>query len=305
MILQAALVMVLGLTQDEFQQGLATLVGLRAGEATSRDEVEAKLAELTQRFTAPEELGEIYYAAAHIYAQTGLKHPDLVVQHSRTALETLTAPDKRIRLYVYLGDGMMALNRSLPEDERKSRKEATRDSIEIYMEGLQEAETYNVPEERPEIGSMTRLSEDATAEERQEAYVEYEEASAKVHVQQNIHKYRWALRQQVGWRSSRFRTADADLAAALAKYPLGDKNKAAVEESLTRNAEKYPLTPDPEPEPQAQEHEDSEPNAAVPATPANTDYRPLGILAALAVLFFMGYRFTRSQARRSQASKAA
>jgi len=165
-----------GLAQDdgpedegEMAKALRPLQALQKGKSTPLAEVEGYGQDLLKEHASPEEQGRIYFELAHSYAQSGIFAPEraaMALEYSQKALQFPLPPSKRMRMYVYWGDCYHALN------DKRPFPGVRRVAAEIYLTGLKELESENLPEKAPEVRPPARCPFKATPEECRQ----YEEA---------------------------------------------------------------------------------------------------------------------------------
>ncbi len=199
--------------QDSLEAQLGQLDEMRAGPQTPFEEVEQRSQELLQEYEAEEEQGLIY---AHMYAQSGMSDEGRAEEARRYAAKALEYPliaEKRLRMYIYLGDGLQSTDRTEPFPVRRKR------AAEAYLKGLKEALLCGAPLERPEYvlppmpsgeGGMGTFGEGLPGPTVPGGMVSFEEGkrlselvgdqaakSAEVRRLQELHLCRWALFTQL------------------------------------------------------------------------------------------------------------
>jgi hypothetical protein len=136
----------------ELRFALALLDGLRKGTKTDFDNVDEVGRTLLKKYPGPKERGQIYYWLAHVHGQSGMIHPERVMEYARKALEQPLEPLQVPRLYVYWGDAIQVkVSRAkVPPAERRKW------SAVIYLAGLREVLEYSLPAKAPELPAITR-----------------------------------------------------------------------------------------------------------------------------------------------------
>lgn len=133
------------LPSSNFDRDLNQLNNLRQGAKTDFDAVEKRGHELLAKYTRPEEQGKIYAMLVHVYAQSGLQHPQRAIEHAQKALALPISRDERMTMFVYTGDlytgGQWGDHKTFPERRRKA--------LASYLAGLNEVLTYDLPKEKP------------------------------------------------------------------------------------------------------------------------------------------------------------
>ena len=136
---------------DTLPKELRQLEQLRKGKDTPLDEVERRGRELLKEHASPEEQGQIYYHLVNVHGQSGMAHPELVVEYAKHALQCPLEPGQRLRLYVYWGDALMIGNMHAANESKKPFPEIRKLAVVPYLEGLKDAQKYNIPQHRPKM----------------------------------------------------------------------------------------------------------------------------------------------------------
>jgi len=136
---------------------LRQLDAMRSGRSTPAAKVEARGKELLEKYSEPEELGLIHYQLAHIHAQSGQRHPDLVILHCEKGLDFPLEPAKRLQLYIYCGDAFQAMTVDGVRSERIPFSSIRKKATEVYLKGLRDSEAFSIPIRKPEIPSRTSI----------------------------------------------------------------------------------------------------------------------------------------------------
>jgi hypothetical protein len=150
--------------QDTLKTKLRELDKTQNGKNTPFDDVEKRGVELLNEFTDPEDQGQINFQLAEIYGKTGMIRTDLVIQHSKSALELPIDSLQRLRLYVLWGNAISLGNIHKPIQEQKPFSEVRRLAVKPYLEGLKEMKKYEIPEQMPNLpmgGFKYDMSENA------------------------------------------------------------------------------------------------------------------------------------------------
>jgi hypothetical protein len=128
---------------------LQKLDQMRKGKNTPFDEVERQGKKLLAEHTSPEEQGHIFYHLAELHGQSGMVHPELVVEYAQRALQFPLEPKQRLRLYTYWGDALMIGNLHAANQDKKPFPEIRKLAAVPYLEGLKDAQKYRIPDQRP------------------------------------------------------------------------------------------------------------------------------------------------------------
>jgi hypothetical protein len=134
----------------ELRDELSRLDAMRKGTGTDFARVDEVGRTLLQKYPGPKERGQIYYWLAHVHAQSGLVHPERVMEYTRKALEQPLEPLQVPRLYVYWGDAIQVSRVKDPAAERRKW------SALVYLAGLREVLEYSLPAKAPELPAITR-----------------------------------------------------------------------------------------------------------------------------------------------------
>ena len=135
--------------------------GMRAGEDTPYDKVEAECQRLLKDYKQPEEHGRIYFTLVHVYVQSGADQPEQLatcVQWAKKATEFPLDPENQQLAYVYWGDALQML----AQKKRIGRSDegwpaARREAVMPYLRGLKALLKYDLPERPSEpdaVGSV-------------------------------------------------------------------------------------------------------------------------------------------------------
>src|SRR5262245_6698366 len=101
-------------TAKKFNVDLYVLDSMRKGTATAFAEVDALGRELLDKNPGAKERGQIYYMLAHVHAQSGLVHPERVIEYAQKALAQPLEPLQVPRMYVYWGDAVQVSRGNQP-----------------------------------------------------------------------------------------------------------------------------------------------------------------------------------------------
>ena len=182
---------------------------LRHGRETPFAEVERRIAGLLKQYPAPKDQGQIYYEAAHVYAQTGLIRPQAAVDYAKKALQLPVEPVQRIRLYGYWGGTVFMLKRT---DQFPQRRLA---AVIVFLDGLAELRKFNLPEKAPERPAMGANYDDAPTEIEARRMEEQNRREAAAWEQarflEQMIQYRDAMIGQIVWLYSREPNATEEL----------------------------------------------------------------------------------------------
>ena len=119
---------------------------LHPGVKSTFDDVEALGKQLLKDYTAPEERGLIYYQLAHTHGQSGISNKERavkVVEYAQNGLACPLDPDRTLQLYMYLGSALQY------SDSSKSWPDRRLAAARVLLEGLKEAQSYNIPDAPP------------------------------------------------------------------------------------------------------------------------------------------------------------
>ncbi|MGA2796222.1 MAG: hypothetical protein ABSE63_01455 [Thermoguttaceae bacterium] len=145
--------------EDSLWQKLNELDRLRNGKNTPFEEVEKRGRELLAEYIKPEQQAQIYFHLTEIHGQSGMVNTDLVIQHAQKALALPVEPLQRLRLYVYWGDAIQISDLHKTIKDRKPFYEARRQAARPYLEGLKDAQKYDIPPESPNMPLATLYNE--------------------------------------------------------------------------------------------------------------------------------------------------
>ena len=130
---------------DHFQSELQNLSHLRKGVKTDFSKVNSITESMLKRYTDPKDQGQIYFVAAHIYAQAGGTRPADVIQFATKAIECPLDPSQRLRLYVYWGDALQLLGKEKRFSEKRQK------AVIPYLNAYREILKYDLPLKAPEL----------------------------------------------------------------------------------------------------------------------------------------------------------
>ena len=134
----------------ELRAALYRLDGMRQGFDTSFDEVDEAGRKLLAKYPGAKERGQIYYMLAHVHAQSGLVHPERVIDYAKQALAQPLEPLQVPQLYVYWGDATQIARRNQPLAERRKW------AAVVYLAGLGELLQQPLPAKAPELPGVGR-----------------------------------------------------------------------------------------------------------------------------------------------------
>ena len=201
---------------------------LRSGRKTPFDEVERRIGNLLKQYPAPKDQGQIYYEAAHVYAQTGLVRPQAAIEYAKKALQFPVEPVQRIRLYGYWGGAVFMLKRTDPFPQRRLA------AATIFLDGLVQLRQFKVPEKATELSSAEYIAGDEIAE-KIVAELEQRDAEQARFLQEMI-GYRDGMTGQIVWLYSREPHATQELRELTVKTTkdskLADRLVKAVEPKI-------------------------------------------------------------------------
>lgn len=136
-------------------QELYELDNLRAGAQTPWELVEQRVTALLQRFAGRAERGQIYWMAAHVYAQSDIRgHSIDVIRHAKMALKFEFDPVKRGWLFMYLGNAA-----EVQDDNPKRFVERRTEATLWYLKGLAELQNFPLPVVAPELPVVEKIGD--------------------------------------------------------------------------------------------------------------------------------------------------
>lgn len=118
---------------------LYRLITLREGRKTSFEAVEREARTILAKPLTESDQALVYFHLAELYAQSGMIHPDRVLEYSRRALALPLDPIRRTTLSIYRGDARLAIPTDETFDERRRAA-----AIE-YLHGLAEIAWHELP----------------------------------------------------------------------------------------------------------------------------------------------------------------
>jgi hypothetical protein len=204
---------------QELQKKLQEFDKLRKGRQTDFSAAEKLGKQLLSAHGDERSQGQINYALAHFYAQTGLIHPDRAIRHARAALNCPVSIDQRLRLHVYCGDALQVANGQTGSAD--SRKEA---AIE-YLQGLSELVQFQLPEVLPKLPDIRILPSAISPQDeliRQRKIDEMVKARERAELHRQLIKHRDVLTSQLVAIYER-KPFDIDELEALASTYLRDQ----------------------------------------------------------------------------------
>jgi hypothetical protein len=137
-------------TAKKFNVDLYVLDSRRKGTATAFAEVDALGRELLDKNPGAKERGQINYMLAHVHAQSGLVHPQRVIEYAQKALAQPLEPLQVPRMYVYWGDAVQVSHGNQPLTERRKW------AAVVYLAGLRELLQHPLPAKAPELPGIER-----------------------------------------------------------------------------------------------------------------------------------------------------
>ena len=120
---------------DELEIRLAEVEKLRAGLDTHFDEVDKRCKALLATYTKPEEQARIYYEWAHVEGQSGLQHPQRIIDCAQKALSLPLDPINRLQLQMYWGNALEVSHRGVQGNELKR---ARGEIVVVYLQATTE-----------------------------------------------------------------------------------------------------------------------------------------------------------------------
>jgi hypothetical protein len=140
-------------SSPELELELRELDAMRAGRKTPADKVEKRGEELLEKHSAPADQAMIHYQLAHVHAQSGQTHPELVIVHCEKGLDLPLPPARRLQLYIYCGDAFQAISVDRAKGDKVPFHEMRKKAVAVYMKGLKDAEALSLPVNKPEVPS--------------------------------------------------------------------------------------------------------------------------------------------------------
>lgn len=205
---------------------------LRAGFDTPFDEVEKRCNELLQKFTKPEEHGQIYYELTKVEGQSGFQRPAKAIEYAKKALELPQEPWKKVRLYIYWGDTIQVAHRGVHNQKLVT---ARRKAVMPYLLGLKETLHYDLPEVKPDLPGVDKFDYGGPSDTEEyrsikRKHQEQVEARKKAKFQRAMIQHRDVLTSQTSTMYSRFPFASNEI-KELATQVLEDEK--AVERLMS------------------------------------------------------------------------
>jgi hypothetical protein len=166
---------------------------LQQARRTPFEDVERQAREILAEPLAPADQGLVYFHLAQIYAQSGMIHPERVLEYSRRALALPLEPIQRTTLAIYRGDACLARQTSQTFSQRRRAA-----AIE-YLCGLGEIAWHKLPAEPPQRKMMTLLDTNDPEERRAHSKLmkEAHEHNKRVKFQETLIQHRSLLGQQL------------------------------------------------------------------------------------------------------------
>lgn len=278
--------------QDAFSTDLRELDKMRDGKRTPVDEVELRGEELLKEYTSTEKQGQIYCHLALVHSQSGIFHPDLVIEHAQRALRFPIEPVQRLRLYTYWGDALRGTHQG-----KKPFFEIRRMAAEPYLEGLKDAQKYHIPQQRPEMPMAGFYNGDLTDPDYKQRKKEAEKqivAQRRARIEQDLWDCRRVLTGQIIDIYSRKPYAATELRQLATKIM---EDPSAVDALMKLIEEKGALKDDPIPEkPKAPKLE--KPKELPPVT-TSSRWPPMRSAGALVIVVSGVNIWLRSRKRRA------
>lgn len=224
---------------DTLSNELRELDQMRNGKRTLVDKVELRGKELLREHASPEEQGQIYYHLADINGQSGMVHPELVIEYAQHALTFPIEPAQRLRLFTYWGDALMIGNQHTAIESRKPFPEIRKMAAVPYLEGLKEAAKYKIPLQKPELPAVDLYDVPETAPIYQQVKKRHDEqmlAHNRARIEQELWDHRRVLTGQIVQIYSRKPYANEELRELAVKTTnapeLADQLVAMVDRSI-------------------------------------------------------------------------
>jgi len=214
---------------------LNKLDSLRKGKETNYSEVERIGALLLKEFKEPADQGRIYYRLSHVYAQSGLVHPEKVIEHAKDALKYPLSDNEKLRLHVYCGDATQVMK--TPFAERR------RTSAAFYFQGLHDIQNRELAVDADDPGPPPNAVFEP--EKRIKAFEKWTAASEKFKQAKVIANHKRVMIRQITDLYARRPPDDAE-AKRLSKEYLGDspmQKEFAANLDETAKARSLPAKP--------------------------------------------------------------
>ena len=217
-------------TADELGKKLGQVEKLRAGLNTNFDEVDNRCKALLAEYPKPEQQARIFYEWAHVEGQSGLQHPQKIIDCARKALSLPLDPIDRLQLQIYWGSAFEVAHRGVVGNDLKH---ARAEIVVIYLQGITEClKRIAEVEARPvrETALMTR---------------DYAEGLKKKELE-HFQRFLNAFESQIAFLYSR-RPFATDEIRALAEKTLPDKTarQRLMAKVRAKIGERGPETPIP------------------------------------------------------------
>jgi hypothetical protein len=136
-------------------QRLMKMDALRTGAGTPFVDIEKQGRELLAQYTRPAERAQIFFALAHIYAQSDIRlHPERVTRYARLALTSERDPIQRGILYSYLGSAAEV------DPTRLTFAEQREQAARAWLQGYKELLPLHLPAVAPELPTIEKMDYD-------------------------------------------------------------------------------------------------------------------------------------------------
>ena len=179
-----------GAEDAAWEKKLYRLCDLRKARETPFDDVERLAREILSEPRTDKDQALVYFHLAELYAQSGMVHPERVLEYSRRALALPVDPIQRTILYIYRGDASLARRGEATFYERR------RAAAVEYLQGLAEIARHDLPAESRERQFM-RIYHGDDGDEGAKQMQKVHEFNARVDFETTLLQYRQLLRQQL------------------------------------------------------------------------------------------------------------
>jgi hypothetical protein len=175
----------------DWKKKLYRLCDLRKARETPFDVVEQLAREILAESLADADQALVYFHLAGLYAQSGMVHPDRVLEYSRLALALPLEPIQRTTLFIYRGDACLARRAGATFHERR------RAAALEYLRGLAEIARHDLPARPRERQLMHIFHGDDPDGKAIEQMQEERDFNARVDFETTLLQHRDLIRQQL------------------------------------------------------------------------------------------------------------
>jgi hypothetical protein len=180
-----------GAGDPAWKKKLYRLCDLRKARETPFDDVERLAREIFSEPLADGDQALVYFHLAELYAQSGMVHPDRVLEYSCLALALPLEPSQRTTLFIYRGDACLARRAGATFNERR------RAAAFEYARGLAEIARHDLPVKPRERQLTTIFSGDDDDGEGKQQMQKVRDFNARVDFETTLLQHRDLIRQQL------------------------------------------------------------------------------------------------------------